>query len=265
VGIDKTEITLTCQEWFALSDRVLLEFVGTLPAKTSWWLHMGQTTQIEIVHATRILKELLDACSHQNPAMLLRLVDRLCGYSAVIANLENGRRRLADWQAFIALVFTLESGLRECSTVVRRIDNLLQVEQKVPRPPLEAVDAVSLMTIHAAKGLEWPVVVVADLARRPPSSTPAILIDPDLGVALTWREDTAEKLRPALYKILECQKEQREREETARLLYVALTCARDSVILTASDLQGGSLNLLEPGLLAAQVDFLQIIKTDKEV
>jgi ATP-dependent exoDNAse (exonuclease V) beta subunit len=54
------------------------------------------------------------------------------------------------------------------------------------------------MTIHAAKGLEWPVVVVPDLARRYPSQSYPVLFDPELGVAVNFGEDDRE---PVLHRL----------------------------------------------------------------
>ena len=89
----------------------------------------------------------------------------------MIANLPGAERREADWRGFRELVGDLERGSDDAFTVVRWLRQLHEADAQVPRPPIEAGDAVSLMTIHAAKGLEWPVVVIPDLARAMPSSS----------------------------------------------------------------------------------------------
>ena len=86
-------------------------------------------------------------------------------------------------------------------------------------------EGVQLLTVHAAKGLEWPVVAVFDLGRRnSPPSQPAYL-GPDGTVALP---------QTPLFDELRERARAREEAESHRLLYVAASRARDVLILTGS-------------------------------
>jgi ATP-dependent helicase/nuclease subunit A len=122
----------------------------------------------------------------------------------------------------------------------------------VPRPPIEAGDAVSLMTIHAAKGLEWPVVVIPDLARAMPSSSGAVAFDPEMGVSVDFGEEHGQ---PALHRLIKDKKTRLEEDETRRVFYVAPTRARDHLILTRTGLTERlcGLTVLQPGLEIANV------------
>jgi ATP-dependent helicase/nuclease subunit A len=127
--------------------------------------------------------------------------------------------------------------LKKIRAIIRRIQNrgyvtLDRIASHLDRlavgddanAAIDASDAVSLMTVHAAKGLEFPVVFVVNLARGTANRRPPIRIatsgDEDGSVAVgdyqsSGDEDQADK----------------EREETKRLLYVAMTRARDRLYL----------------------------------
>lgn len=90
----------------------------------------------------------------------------------------------------------------------------------------EGGEGVQLLTVHAAKGLEWPVVAVFDLARGEGARPEPLLVGLDGEVALEGTE-----AYPNLKRALDRAQE----EESLRLLYVALSRARDVLLLTGSD------------------------------
>jgi ATP-dependent helicase/nuclease subunit A len=91
---------------------------------------------------------------------------------------------------------------------------------------IDALDAVNLMTVHAAKGLEFPVVFVVNMNRGTggPRAPIRVMVDgyDTPSVSIGDFESEADEDATA-----------REREETKRLLYVALTRARDRLYLSA--------------------------------
>ena len=92
---------------------------------------------------------------------------------------------------------------------------------------IDAVDAVSLMTVHAAKGLEFPIVFVVNIGRGTGGVRAPIRI--------TTSSDGAPAVAIADFQSEADEEAQaREREETKRLLYVALTRARDRLYLSAT-------------------------------
>jgi ATP-dependent exoDNAse (exonuclease V) beta subunit len=91
--------------------------------------------------------------------------------------------------------------------------------------PLEGQDAVRILTIHASKGLEFPVCAVFDLARGERNNTDALVVHPEGEVA--WR-GTPEFAR------IQAHWNARRDGEANRLLYVALTRAKDVLLLTGS-------------------------------
>lgn len=246
-GDDIALVAVLRSPWFAKSDRLLFHLAQTL--ETSWWETLCQTEHPELSPVVETLNHLLERRSSEPPSRLLQWGDRLTGYSAICQNLPGSNRREADWRGFIALIRQLETGHQDLFQVVRRLKRLLAAEVEIPRLPLAGHTGVALMTIHAAKGLEWPVVIVADLTRQQPKRTENFYFDPSLGVS--WMENTAEK--PVLHRILADRQQQRENQEQIRLYYVAFTRSRDRLILTANDTAGGALSQLQPGFHAANV------------
>jgi ATP-dependent helicase/nuclease subunit A len=255
--------------FFALSDVLLFNLAreqgkqkpepvpedGTQPIRSqlNWW-HLIQTaSDPELAHPVSTLKQLLFDRAIEPPTRLLQIADRLTGYTATIANLPGAARREADWRGFRELLRTLEAGNQDVFTVIRRLKRPIERGVKVPRLPLEVTDAVSLMTVHASKGLEWPVVVVADLTRSRPNTSQSVYFDPELGVGLKWEDEAGDSQKPVLYTVLEQMQKQREEAELVRVLYVALTRTRDRLLLTGCDPKGGSLDRLHPGLEAADI------------
>jgi ATP-dependent helicase/nuclease subunit A len=192
-----------------------------------------------------------------SPSRLLHMADCETGLSAILLSLPSGKRRLADWRGFCALVTEIEKTSFDAFSVARvlrrldmaRSDRAAHVE--APRPALEAGNAISLMTVHRSKGLEWPVVVMADLAKAARRDDSAVLFDPGIGVAI--KADGVEPAeQPMLFRFLRHKTAVREQQEEKRLLYVAATRARDYLLLASTKPAAkAAFTILEPGLVAA--------------
>ena len=227
---------------------------GATRGRSAWWQRLSTSSDERLRAGAALLEELRERAERGASASdLLMYADDARGYGAVLANLPNAARRLADWQGVLELVRALEDGAADPFALVRRLGRLRAAEVAVPRPPLRSSDAVTLMSIHGAKGLEWPVVAVLDLSRRPRAVADEVLVDPDLGVVLRWREPGGDWIEPALYQLAERRRLERASSEDARLAYVALTRARDLVLLSARGASGGLRSRLAPGLEAAGV------------
>ena len=92
-----------------------------------------------------------------------------------------------------------------------------------------AEGAIQIMSVHQAKGLEFPVVVIGDATYDPPARS-GVLFDPALGVLLAQKDDA--KQLPAIYRLGKFTADDQEAAESDRLLYVAATRAREKLILS---------------------------------
>jgi ATP-dependent helicase/nuclease subunit A len=132
-----------------------------------------------------------------------------------------GPRRQQAWEnvkKLRGLIRRIQNrGYATLARIADHIDSLTAGDES--NAVLEALDAVNLMTIHASKGLEFPIVFVVNLARGASGlPRPVRVAGDEVSVGPFVSEmDEDERVR--------------EREETKRLLYVALTRARDRLYL----------------------------------
>ena len=258
---DLSLVAVLRSPWFGVSDVELAEAAQAVrDADASWWTWLARRADPAAepgasAHAAAVLGALLDRVPVASPPTLLAEADARTGFTAVIANLPGGPRRLADWRGFVDLVRSLAGDHGHLVEVVRQLDEILGLEDAaVPRPAMEAGDAVSLMTIHGAKGLEWPVVILPDLAKRDAARAMDVGVEPGVGVAVKlWNAD-GDEAEPVVYTMLKAHERAREDAEEMRVLYVALTRARDRLILTANRDQGGKLDRIATGLDDAGIE-----------
>ncbi|MDX6676869.1 MAG: ATP-dependent helicase/nuclease subunit, partial [Solirubrobacteraceae bacterium] len=128
---------------------------------------------------------------------LLRRVVDATGYDLHVLSLSGGPRRLANVHKLLRLAAAFE---RENGRDVRGLADLataeLEAEARETDAPVELGDvkAVRLMSIHAAKGLEFGTVCVADLGRKRPSDDDDLLVDGDeIGLRLVSLDSSSER------------------------------------------------------------------------
>ncbi len=235
----------------SLDALVLVSAAAREAGRDPWWLLREPEGRLDSVAPED--RELLDrfvswfAAERRlvGRAGVAELIDRalsLTGYDLVMLAMPGGARRLANVRKLMRLGSEHEStagfDLRGFLDIVRsrssRWGGRGARESEAPVEG-EALDAVRLMTIHRAKGLEFPVVCVADLARRPWRDTPLIRVGRDgrLGLRLA-RPGTAGAVSALAYDELGEEQVEFELEEERRLFYVAMTRACERLVLSGA-------------------------------
>ncbi|HEY6757854.1 MAG TPA: UvrD-helicase domain-containing protein [Baekduia sp.] len=167
--------------------------------------------------------------------LLQRVVDRT-GYDLHVLGLPGGRRRWANVLKLqrLAAGFEARRG-RDVRGLIDLATAELEAEARETDAPVELGDAtaIRLMTMHAAKGLEFPVVVVADLGRAGNNTTPDLLVRGDR-VGLRLRTVEGASARTLAYDELREAQQAADLEEERRILHVAMTRAEERLILSGT-------------------------------
>ena len=169
---------------------------------------------------------------------LLETVYRETDMEAVFAARSGGRQRVANLHQLDRIARGFEQGgFRGLSAFVRYLDRLQEQGKDMGGGDTLHQDGVCLMTVHASKGLEFPVVFLARLGGQGSNedSRKKLLFHHQVGIGMKLTDDAeGEKHIPLPHRAVQCARRLDDRAEELRVWYVALTRAREKLILVYS-------------------------------
>ena len=161
-------------------------------------------------------------------------VERLDLEAALLSG-PDGERRAANVRKGVALAVRQAARGTSLAGFAERLRKLARLPPREPEADGGDADAVSLLSVHQAKGLEWPVVFVPEIGARPPSPGRRPVLDECGRVAVPLFAEGGEALEETRTTArLRAAGASLEHAESRRLLYVALTRARDRLVLSGS-------------------------------
>lgn len=176
--------------------------------------------------AVRQLRNLLEYEALLPLGDLVRKIIDSTGYDLAMLAAPDGKQRSRNVWKMAHLASEHEH--LSCGEFARRLSLMRQFGMRESEAPLDSADAVKLMTVHASKGLEFPVVALPCLGGQLLRNTDRLVYHPSYGVAFnSTRLDDQDV--PAWYQVAGYLDKQMEREEKKRLLYVSMTRARDNL------------------------------------
>jgi ATP-dependent helicase/nuclease subunit A len=194
---------------------------------------LGEEDRRVLAHARRCVPPWVAQVDRVPPA---ELFESILAESAYAYELRGPRLRQAreNVKKMRSLVRRIQNhGYATMPRIADHLDSLTAGDES--NAVLEALDAVNLMTVHASKGLEFPIVFVVNMAKGAsgPPRPVRVVVEADV----RGEEQASVTVGPFVSEMDEAER-QREKHETKRLLYVALTRARDRLYL-ASALKDG--------------------------
>ena len=182
-----------------------------------------------------LLNELRQAAREMPADDLLWYIYDRCHVMAIFGAMEDGAMRQARLTALYDYARQLvQSGKAGLFDFISHLRQLLENGDAPTLGTAREAEGVQIMSIHRSKGLEFPVVILADLQRsfnRQDLNRP-VLVHPELGLG-TDRVDRERHIRYATIskEALALRLEREAKAEEMRILYVAMTRAREKLIL----------------------------------
>jgi len=188
--------------------------------------HLDPSDAMRACRAREVITELHGLAGRVTVGNLLARLLNVTHYRAALY-LASGHRLCRNVDKLLADAH--RSGLVSAGEFLEYVQSLRDIAAREGEAPVEAEGAIQLMTVHKAKGLEFPVVVIADAAHAGRGSTPSVLVSSDVGVLLGLKE---EKTLPSTYRLACLRDADQEDAESRRLLYVATTRAQEKLIVS---------------------------------
>jgi superfamily I DNA/RNA helicase len=211
---------------------------AALAAKTSLWAHLGQQSGAAVEQAMSFIRQLNGLVGRVSVSDLLKHFVDESGYLAILAR--NGQSRSVR-NIHKLLDDALQSGLVDVGEYLHYVELVTSSGAREGEARTAEGGAVQLMTVHAAKGLEFPVVILGDANAKLVANRDRILLDDTLGVVLKVTDDN--KRLAAIWQIAKQDDEVMDEAEAKRVLYVACTRAEELLIVSGTM----SRNRPEPG------------------
>lgn len=222
-----------------LSDSGLYAMLGEHPATEPFGPTdgVGADDRERLAVAGALYGRLCALVDRVAPAELVRMIRDEGGYRYALLRSAQDHPYLQHFDYLMSMARAWAT--RPTREFARHLMQQLGAADRTDSLERPASDAVQLMTIHGAKGLEFPVVFAVDLAAVPKGDSSLYLRHPDLGLAISMPPlHPGESGTNPVSRLVKANAERQEDAEMRRLLYVACTRAEELLYLTGAAAPG---------------------------
>lgn len=190
-----------------------------------------------------VLRSLRDSAAHLSVRELLSEIYRKCNVLGIFGAMHRGAERKDNLLAFLELSEDFaRTGRQGLFDFVRTLREQLASGEAAAMQTTHASSGVRIMSIHKSKGLEFPVVILSDLARRFSNMDfqSSVLVHPQLGLGPVCVDARRHIQYPTIARqALEHTLRREAKAEELRVLYVAMTRAKEKLVMVHTQANAG--------------------------
>ena len=190
-----------------------------------------------------VLRSLRDSAAHLSVRELLSEIYRKCNVLGVFGAMHRGAERKDNLLAFLELSEDFaRAGRQGLFDFVRTLREQIASGEAAAMQTTHASSGVRIMSIHKSKGLEFPVVILSDLARRFSNMDfqSSVLVHPQLGLGPVCVDAQRHIQYPTIARqALERTLRREAKAEELRVLYVAMTRAKEKLVMVHTQANAG--------------------------
>lgn len=194
-------------------------------------ISLGRRERLGRFH--QVLERYLPIRTLIKPSELVERIVYDLDYPAFLASEDKMERMTANLRKFIITARRLDEAGVSLRELVGMLDSVGLDDEEQASIESEETDAVKIMTVHKAKGLEFPIVIVGDTSWSKMGSKDKLLFNKDRdGICFTLNCKDKDRPEETFLNRLMQDEHERDIEEEKRSLYVATTRASDMLVLT---------------------------------
>ena len=234
--------------FFSISDETLFLIrekysSGSLWSNMEGYVHIHEANDaLKKAHET--LSGFMDRAQTMSLPILIHSMLEASHWRNIVKRMDDGDQWIANAEKLIGIAREFEQrGFKHIHAFVDELELSAEHDDEPEAPIINSENAVNLMTIHASKGLEFPIVFLYDTNAKERSTAPALFESDQFGIGLPLIYEyviagSHKTVQSLISLAIGIERSSRLMSEKKRLLYVALTRAKDHIFISTSHKAG---------------------------